>query len=150
MMNAVRLWLYFLSTIAHLKKCRNVGSVRYMSRARKSQTKQLHNAAVAVSLLMKVGMVSIMDLTIQQVAAMTIAILNPRKVISFHTMVMTSSNIFLIKSLILFYFILLVVQLISIVQPFLFFFFFFVFLSASNPNHPIFSKALRHRHFQEA
>ena len=42
-----------------------------------------------VSLLMKVGMVSIMDLTIQQVAVMTIAILNLRKVVSFQ---LTASN----------------------------------------------------------
>ena len=48
-MNAVRSRLYFLSTIAHLRKCRNVGSIWYMRRTRKSQTKELHNAAVAVS-----------------------------------------------------------------------------------------------------
>ena len=88
----------------------------------------MHNAAaVTVSLLMKVGMVSIMDMSIQREAVMSVMtsvmtslmmtkhLFNVKKMKYFplHPMVMTNSNILPVISLILIYFLFfLAVQLV--------------------------------------
>ena len=80
----------------------------------------MHNAAtVAVSLLLKVGMVSIMDLSIKTEAVMSVMtkhLFNVKKKMKYfplHPMVMNNSNILPIINLILIYFIFfLAVQLV--------------------------------------
>ena len=64
-LNAVRLRLY-LRALFHTRLWMAVGSVWCTSKIWKSSTKQMHNEAVVASLLLRIGMVPIMNLTIQK------------------------------------------------------------------------------------
>ena len=64
-LNAVKLRLY-LRALFHTQLWVALRSVWCTSRIWKTSTKQMHNEAVAASLLLRVGMVPIMNLTIQK------------------------------------------------------------------------------------